>query len=285
MGNLILGYSNLIDESALSGGSWESSLPLTNLQDRMLGVVARSSDALMASTQFTIALPENTAARLIALANHNMSLGALYRITGSSDPTFATAEYQSEWAEVWPRVYNSTDLDWRAPNWWSGKYTERERAGYNWTLVHDVGSAEYLQNWRIEIDDQDHADGFVQIGRLFIGPAWAPPYGMSVDADGGWSPNTDFQRTRSGAKVFDRRPPARVFNFNTEGLTDDQAMQFAFEVQRMAGIDQEVVFVFDDEDTKHALRRRFLATLQQLSPIRYPAPNIAVTGWSVEETL
>lgn len=285
MGNLILGYGNNADSATLSGGSYQASLPLTNLQDRMIGLVARTADLSLSSTQFDIDVGERPTTRVLAVANHNMGLAALYRVKGCSEPTFADPEYDSGWAEVWPAVYHTLDLPWEAPNWWSGKYTEEEREGYVWTLIHDIGSTKRLRYWRFEFDDQGNDAGYLQYGRLFVGQGWEPTYGVSAEAELGWEPNTDFQRTRSGAKVFDRRTPARVFTFNTEGLDEDEAMQFAFELQRVAGIDKEVVLIFDDEDTIHALRRRYLGTLQRLSPIRFPALTAGVTGWSVEEVL
>lgn len=285
MGKLVLGYGNKADDATLSGGSYEATLPLTNLQDRMIGLVARTADLTLASTQFDADIGDRPTTRVLALANHNMSLDALYRIQGCSEATFADPEYDSGWAEVWPAVYHTADLPWEAPNWWSGKYTEEERAGYVWTLIHDIGSTKRLRYWRFEFDDQGNDAGYLQYGRLFVGQGWEPTYGVSAEAELGWEPNTDFQRTRSGAKVFDRRTPARVFTFNTEGLDEDEAMQFAFELQRVAGIDKEVVLIFDDEDTIHALRRRYLGTLQRLSPIRFPALTAGVTGWSVEEVL
>lgn len=66
----------------LSGGSWEAGLPLTNLQDRRLHRVARSTDAAVASTVFTVDLGTDRAVRLVAIPKHNISAAGTVRARG-----------------------------------------------------------------------------------------------------------------------------------------------------------------------------------------------------------
>lgn len=66
----------------LSGGSWEASLPRTNLQDRRLHRVARSTDAAVASTVFTLNAGADRDVRALALCNHNISEAGRVRVRG-----------------------------------------------------------------------------------------------------------------------------------------------------------------------------------------------------------
>jgi hypothetical protein len=69
---------------ALSGGSWSSDLPLTNLQDRRLSKVARSASAALANTKFEVDLGVARSVGLFAIPKHNFDLNARVRIRGSS---------------------------------------------------------------------------------------------------------------------------------------------------------------------------------------------------------
>lgn len=78
MANCVLGWpiysdTGVLYTPALSGGSWSADLPLTNLKDRNLDTVARSSNALTASTQFSIDLGASRASRVLSLWKHNLS--------------------------------------------------------------------------------------------------------------------------------------------------------------------------------------------------------------------
>ena len=83
MSNITLAWQNRTDEGTLSGGSWLSTLPLTNLQNRQVQKVARSSAATTASTQFQIDLGQPRAIGVVALVVHNISVSGYARISGS----------------------------------------------------------------------------------------------------------------------------------------------------------------------------------------------------------
>lgn len=91
MGKFLIGYPNRSDDGTLSGGSWEASLPLTNLQDRRLAKIARSTDATEANTQFENDLGELRWIRTVALANHNLGPSATIRVRGKPDNTHERA--------------------------------------------------------------------------------------------------------------------------------------------------------------------------------------------------
>lgn len=91
MSNLLIGFPIYSDAGTLytptfSGGSWNSSLPLTNLQDRRLAKVARSTDATVASTLFEIDLKAARRIGCIALPKHTLSQAATVRFRGASSP-------------------------------------------------------------------------------------------------------------------------------------------------------------------------------------------------------
>lgn len=67
---------------SINGGSWSGTLPLTNLQDRRLAKVARSSSAALADTRCRIDLKTDRFVALITVPRHSMSLAGKYRFLG-----------------------------------------------------------------------------------------------------------------------------------------------------------------------------------------------------------
>lgn len=83
MGRIMFCYPNRADDATLSGGSYETALPLTNGQGLELYEVARATDDAVASTQFAADLGASTyPIRLLALMAHNISLAGKVRVRG-----------------------------------------------------------------------------------------------------------------------------------------------------------------------------------------------------------
>ncbi len=283
----MLGFGNLIDAATLSGGSWVGSLPLNNLKARALAKVARSASLSFAHTQFTIDHGVSKPVRIIGLVNHSMQLSAQFRVVGGSDPGFSTGLlYDSGWLDVWPAVYATLSLEWPSNNFWGGRYTDAERTGVTPTRGLILPSTVSARYWRVEIKDAANSDGFVQIGRVFMGASWQTQvnalYGATSIA---WETTTEIQAAISGAEYFDRRTPYRVARFSTEYMSETEGMAYAFEIQRQMGLDGEVFFVHDPDDVANALRRQFLGRLRELSPVEYPYVGLTKTGWEVKELL
>lgn len=285
MGNALLGYPNRIDTAALSGGTWSATLPRANIHSRILGKVARSAAATLASTQFDIDLVTRKVTKIVAIVNHNCTLPALVRVRGSDDAAFATSIYDSGWAAVWPAVYTTLELDWEEDNWWTGQYTDEQRAGYTPTYTLPLATTVRARYWRVEIDNTTNAAGYVQLGRVFIGAAWQPKLNMSYGAEIGWETKTVTQEALGGAEYFQRRTPYRVQEIKLDWMTVNEGLGNAFEIQRRAGIDAEVMWVFDPDDTIHALRRRYLGRLQSLSKVQHPYHDVNSTAFSIKEIL
>lgn len=281
----MIGFPNRIDLSSISGGSWLAARPLSKLKNRQIGDVARSTNLALASTKFDINLNAQRNVRVVDLRNHNFSLSAKYRITASNAADFAALKYDSGWSDAWPVVYPSGSLEWEDDNWWSGKYTDEQRVGYVAAVTHLLPSNVLAQYWRVEIDDAVNPDGYVQLGRVFIGPVWQPTHNMSYGASIGWETTTEVQEAWSGSEYFDAKTPFRVARFAIDWMDEDEGMSSSFELTRQAGVDKEVMWIHDPTDTVHALRRRFLGRLRQLSPIEFPYANVTKNAFEIKELL
>jgi len=270
MANAVIGHSNQIDVATLSGGSWLSALPLTNLQNRSLGKVARSTDATEASTKFIAAFSAATSVRVVALAAHNLSDAAQIKVQGSTVSNFATTVYDSGWVDVWPSAYLATVSD----------------KGIDiWTKVHVFPVATSAQYWQVLLKDTTNPDGYVQIGRPFIGPGFQPTINLAYGGGIGIETPTPIQTALNGAEYFDRRPSVRTVRVSTAYMTEAEAMNDVYEITRRGGIDGEVVFVWNPDDTTHAPRRQFMGRIRALSQVENPYTDQWNYAWEIKELI
>lgn len=287
MANCLLAFNNRIDNATVSGGSWLAGLPLSNVKDPIYGVPARSFDTNLTSTQFLVDIGVDKMARAVALVAHTISLDGKVRIRASeSDPTMNTGLlYDSGWFDAWPSVYQSEALEWESPNFWEGQYTEEEREGLTFTLIKSADVNLYARYWLIEIDDTVNTDGYVQIGRVFIGEAWQPSINMLYGAGIGLEDDSEISQSVSGSEDFDQRAKYRVAAFTISNLDVDEAYGQAFDLMRRVGVTGEVLFQYDPDDTLHALRRSFVGRLRKLSAIEHPNLDAFGAGWEIKERL
>ena len=285
MSNMILAYGNLADQAELSGGGWLPDLPITNIQDRRLEVVARSISPAPVHTQFDGAFLTPRLIKVVALVNHTFGSLAKRRIRLSSTPDFSDVVADSGWGDVWPTVYPFGTLPWGSPSWWTGKYSPDQIASYNGTLVWILPNSVNARFIRVEVDDQNNPAGYVQFGRLFLADGWQPVRNMTYGASLAWEDRSEVQEALSGAEYFDERGARRVVKFQLPGMSEAEAMAQAFDIQQGVGITKEVLFVWDPDDTVHAIRRQFLGRLRTLSPIENPGPDRWRSPFEVQELL
>lgn len=287
MANCIIAFPNRIDESTLTGGSYTSTLPRSNLLTSILSEVARTTDATAASSLVNIALTKARTIKLISILNHNLLPGTspTYRIRGYSDAGMTIVLYDSGILPVYTRMFSTLTLNFEDANWWDGVPLTEDIAGYTWNITHVLTTATTAQYWKIELIDTTNAAGYIQFGRVFIAGAWQPVANMSYGASIGYETNTKISRARGGAKYFDVRTPYRVARFNLDFMTVDEGYAIAFDSNRILGLDKEVFYMYDAADTIHQLRRSFIGTLRKLSPIEQPYSTLTKTSYEIEESL
>jgi hypothetical protein len=285
MANVILAYLNRIDDAALSGGSWVPTLPLANLQDRRIGKVARSASHSTVHTTFDIDFGRARLHRVFGLIGHNFTSAAQYRLTYSSVADFSSVALDTGWRDVWPVVYPPGTLPWESPSFWTGRYSDEEIAGYTASAIYILEAVLSARYVRVEINDEENPAGYVELGRVFAGDGYQPTRNAVYGASLAWENRSEVQEALSGAEYFNERRPVRVARIGLEAMDQDEAMARAFELQRQVGVSKEVLFIWDPEDTVHALRRQFLGRLRTLSPIENAGPDRWRTPFEVKELL
>lgn len=267
---IALAYPNYVDDYTLSGGSWTTSLPLTNLQNRVFSRVARTTDALEASTQFSGVYDPYRPLGAIALANHNMSSAANIRVVFYADTAKTTTIYDSGVIPVWGAVFNSIDLEWEDNNYWEGTPDQEDLENLNTLFVLFTPTINIAAAFDVFIYDESNPDGYVEIGRLLVSDVWQPEINAKRGISFTHDINTEIESSLSNTEYFDVRTPRRVVNFELDGLSVNEAFARLFRLQRNQGIDQEIIFAYNMLLTPEYYDRTFVGRLAQPDPITQP---------------
>lgn len=287
MANIFLAWQNRTDEGTLSGGSWLSSLPLTNLQNRQVQKVSRSNGVTASATKFDIDLGTAKSIGVVALVVHNISVTGTVRITASDSAAFTTLYYDSANVAVWPAGVIPQDLlEWEDDNFWLGTISQQARAGYQAPFIHKLSSIKNMRYWRVEIIDTSNSDGYIQIGRLFMARGWTPTVNYSYGSGLGFQDPTPVDTSLSGAEYFDVRSKFRVMQFSLPYITDSEAYSYALDLQRLAGVSGEILVMPDGgANVSQQPQRSFVGRLRQLGAIKQPNPTAYSVDFEVKELL
>lgn len=285
--NALLGFGNHVDdgEISLSGGACYASLPLSNLLTRDYGAFARFVSTDPAVTWLNFSWPQRRLMRTVAYGPHNIGLRGKARLVLSNAADLSLPVYDSGLIDVWPRAYELGEIPWGSPNWWRGTYTEAQIARLQRPMIFVLPSALTARYGRLTIEDPDNAAGYIQAGRLFAADALQPSRSFIFDAEIGFRDLSEFQRTRSGARIFTELAKPRIVGVQWNTLSQREAMGGFFDMQQQMGTTGECLFVWDPADTANALRSQFFCTLTELNPLRVTNPDIWGVAMPLEELL
>jgi hypothetical protein len=284
MSNTIIGYQNRIDAATFAAyGSWSTTLPLTNIKTRSLSRKARSTNAANSSTKLRFSLDSARVIGSVAIVNHNMQKDATWRYRVYSDSGYSTLVYDSGTINVWPLMpYGS--YEWEDENFWDLQLSDEEIALFTKTLTYVPNTIASAQYYQIEFFDSTNTDGYVELGRIFVGAIYQPTLNMNLGASIGDETNTVVDVALSGAEFFDRRTSYRVAQFTLDHLTYNESI-INGDIIKISGVDAEVVYIYDDNTALDLHRRAFLGRLRALSPISQPYNTRYQTTYEIKELL
>ena len=284
MSNTIIGYQNRIDAATFAAyGSWSTTLPLTNIKTRSLSRKARSTNAANSSTKLRFSLDSARVIGSVAIVNHNMQKDATWRYRVYSDSGYSTLVYDSGTINVWPLMPFGS-YEWEDENFWDLQLSDEEIALFTKTLTYVPDTIESAQYYQIEFFDSTNTDGYVELGRIFVGSIYQPTLNMSLGASIGDEANTIIDVALSGAEFFDRRTSYRVAQFTLDHLTYNESI-INGDIIKISGVDAEVVYIYDDNTALDLHRRAFLGRLRALSPISQPYNTRYQTTYEIKELL
>ena len=270
--HLRLCWPNYVNGASIAGGSWESELPVTNVGTSVFAEVAQSRDTALASTRFTITLPRSRTLGVVALANHNCSEAARWRVRTYYDAAGNDLAQDSGWRQVWPRVYASLELPWEAPNFWSGAVSNDERDDFTSLATHWLETKTYTRRVSIEIDDGGNPDGRIRIGRAFVADVWMPDINISYGVQYGHDIQTEFEVAGDTdmTEYADPKTPRRTVTCNLDWLSEEEAFARVMAMQRRQGLHGEILYAESPKPSQSAFATTFLCRQTQVDALANP---------------
>ncbi len=284
MANLFIAYNNAFDSATLSGGSWETTLPLANLQKQQPTTIARTTNDAESSTKLTADLGSRQNIKVVALIHHNLSSSATWRVEISNVSDFSALEADSGTIDAVDTLEAYGTLDW-GDFTWGGKLTDTELEAFNPIAFYFLETPENARYVRITIQDTDNPDNYVEMGRVFIAPAFAPSSNVEYGLRAGFIDNSRSVISRGGQVYVDSVPARRRFDFRFHHMTENEAYTGANEMQRVSGLSGDVLMAIDVDDTTHRMRQSCYGRLINLQPIIHAGNAHFTLDISIEELL
>ncbi|MEQ8252201.1 MAG: hypothetical protein RIB41_13255 [Oceanibaculum nanhaiense] len=268
-----------VEQAALSTGSPAADTASMAGIAFTAGDAASSADGGAAVTGTPGALPAFTGLDLGNRPNGETLDGHLARVQlygRRLTDTELTGASASLALQLGPVAYDSGWLDV-----WQGNWRREGYAAVMLATPPDV-AARY---WRFDLDDQASSDGFLDLARLWLGPAVRLSVNYEYGASLGIEAEARIVRAQDGTARFEDRARLRIASYPIEHQSAQEAYRVHLELQRVAGPSGEVLAVADPDDTEFRAERVFIARLRSLRPVAHRAFQRFGTELELEERL
>jgi len=268
--------TNIAADAVLAGGAgWSADLPLANLVAP--GFLARPARCLApftaARTRIDVPLAWAQRVTLVAMLFHTMSRSARYRITvAGADGNLAAPIYQTDWTPIVARISRSRDLQWGAPNWWTGQPLAADVDLYPRNAWIKLPRPMLTKKIRIELDDTTSNAASLDVGGLWVVSGWSPAFNFERGRDISVDPRSLVDEAPSGREFAEERRGRRRVSVTWAMLSDAEAYRMLDTTARV-GTSKTVIFVPDLDDPASLVREAFPATF---SPP--PSPKFLYDG-------
>lgn len=256
----ILSFPDRTLAATLSGGSWQAATPLTNLQNQLLSKVARSTNALAASSIIQADLGATALnVRIISLCAHNISAAGTIRARGFSDSGYTTMV---------------TGADTGTVNAWTAEAIAAGIANYpkNWTFV--FSTTKTARYWKIEITDTGNAAGYIEAGRCWIGQAdFEPAVGVSYGMSNGFESRDVIEESLGGVPWGEKRTPRRALVAKFDVISTAEKRQALILQKVLTETDEAFWVTSATASADDLLLEAFPCFMRKPSPLSYPYFN------------
>ncbi len=267
--NVIICSPEIGDEgNVLESSASASSMPASNLFDTEPTVRWRST--ALAPAYVEIDLGQQYSMNLVALLFTNASNTGTYRVRMATSKANLTSSpgYDSGNVDVW---MNKASVDYSS---WLRVHTYLDLRSHTPT----VGSAgdQLFQYVRIDVNDAANADGYIDVGRLYLSYLFQPTFNMTYGS-GVPTPSEDVIRIESegGLEHSVPRPKKKKFRLTLQFTSEQELMEGIWEILRRRGSSGDVLVIpFPDSTWKH---HTIMYSLMSAGP------QIVIPSWSTYE--
>jgi hypothetical protein len=281
-------YEDYAAYATFSGGNWidSGSIKIENLRTPYLAEIARSASDDPADTQFIATLLRTQIIGGVALGPVTIRPSALWRVTAYDDDAFETEVYASGLMEAPGTSVESASLDWEDDGFWEGVTKEFDDLFKGIYLIHLPPVSIPAKHWKIEILDQGNPDGYLNIGKLYLGKRWSPAHNFDYGSNAlEFEDLTDEEEARNGTKFYHDRNIRRLFSFAFSYLPDVETIRDIYRLATRARRSKQIVVIpFPDQPDTYQ-REAFIGTLRKLPRLSRAFLDTVNTEFVVEESL
>lgn len=288
---MMFGLNNRIDDAVLtSSAAFVTTLPLANIKTPYLPHFARTDGVMDFSITVNLSSLPARIMGAVAIINHNLSRTAVVSIELLQNSTsVATSGDLSPWP------YLSPDDPHFTAHSYSADIIDSARIAQSMPMLTWFSGVNVVANKAIiTISDPDNANGYVQIGRLFVGSQLEPEIGEDWgDASFGYVDPSDSSKSKGRVKFTFSRPMLRTTTLAFKHLTAREGLGALLSAQRQAGLSGEVIVVpsrpawttvgdvLAVDSVWHA--RAFMGNFTELDKITHPYLNAYAMTVSIDE--
>jgi hypothetical protein len=269
--------SGVYSELNASPQDWTDELPLSNLADRQLTKVARSTNL---QPDFIIDLTRKQSITFFALLAHNITTAGTWRVRVSNAPDFSTIIYDSGVIDLWPVTQAFGSLPWGGFVW-DGKFESDDANNGILTLDTSVFGRYILVN----LSDPSNIDAYLEAGRFIIDAPWRPTrsvrYGWGVQ----WSQRSGKSRSRGGQVWSDVQAEYRTLTFDLAGMSEDEMYGQSYEIDRIKGITGDVFVMVDPLDSVNRHKYSIYGTQASANSLIQRTHKDFAHPFAIEESL
>jgi hypothetical protein len=139
--------------------------------------------------------------------------------------------------------------------------------GLNVGYVLILASPTTARYWRIKIVDTGNPAGYIELGRVFLGPAYQPTINAAYGLRQGWEDDSTASHSDGGATILQEKRKRRWATFMLPEVTETEALGNLFPLAHRQGTTRQCYFVFDAADSTQLYRRSFLCRQRELSAL------------------
>jgi hypothetical protein len=286
--NAVIVGENWGEQATLSGGSYNASFPITNVQTRFQRTVARTTDATNASTKIVADLGSSQPVGAVVVCNGNWSLDSRYRVESSDDSGFSVLKYDSGWKQYPGFVVDPSLLDSSDPDHADGVLRNNLLGEFPLNLIEILPAASVARTryWRVLFDDTANTNGYLQYGYLIIGRAMQ--VGINYGGENSFSavPTADMMESLGGERTWFEHNLRRTWRGTFEFLTDAERFGTLTRIAVKSRTSRPTFFVPDPSDTLYLQARSFLGTFAQApAVVQSLVPNYGQVAMEFNELI
>ncbi|AWK85019.1 hypothetical protein [Azospirillum thermophilum] len=188
---------------------------------------------------------------------------------GAGTETLYDSLYQGAVATTGPAL--SLDFTIGSYREWQADIGSGIVAGYG-LHAHVLPAAVQARYWQADIAAPSLAavPGYLDLGRLWVGPAWRPSNNFDFEWTDAWDDLSEVTEVRrSGLDFVDRGPRRRVLTFAFRALSEPEAKVAMKELGRLAGTSGQVLFI-QEPGGPYQGYEAIIGRLVEVSPITQP---------------